>query len=98
MLGCGQRWMTQNMCLCISALLSLPHFLTDSFPTRKAEMGLCDGKHSLGNGPRLGLTKGYLVLWGKNPFQRLSSSLSSHPALPRITYSAGPGQCQHAIG
>lgn len=85
--------MTQSICLCISALLSLSHFLTYSFPTRKAEMGLCDMKQSLGNGPSLGLTGTFDPL-GKN---WLSSCLSAHQTLS-ITSSAGPGQCQHTMG
>lgn len=79
--------MTQSIRLCISAPFSLSHFLTDSFPTRKAEMGLCDRKHSLGNGPSLGLTGTFDPL-GEEPARR-----HSHPTrLLNITSSAGPGQ------
>lgn len=83
--------MTQSIRLCISAPFSLSHFLTDSFPTRKAEMGLCDRKHSLGDGPSLGLTGTF------DPFGEELKALSSHQAL-NITSSAGPGQRQHAMG
>lgn len=76
--------MTQSIRLCISALFSLSHFLTDSFPTRKAEMGLCDRKHSLADGPSLGLT---------GTFDPLGEELALD-----ITSSAGPGQRQHAMG